>query len=101
MLNDTVVPNNSTDRLIAAGGLRKLKTLGPNAVGAGTGAYTFFTKGSHGTLFDPTASLAGDHGDAGAERCCFAATAGSRAARSCVPHGPDGARPELTHLRLA
>lgn len=58
ILGDTVVPNNSTDRLITAGGLRKLKTLGPNAVGPGTGAYTFFSKGSHGTLFDPTASLA-------------------------------------------
>ena len=57
VLNDTVVPNNSTDRLIVAGGLRKLKTLGPNAVGPGTGAYTFFKVGSHGTLFDPTASL--------------------------------------------
>lgn len=57
VLNDTVVPNNSTDRLITAGGLRKLKTLGPNAVGPGTGAYSFFKVGSHGTLFDPTASL--------------------------------------------
>jgi hypothetical protein len=55
---DTVVPNSATDRLILAGGLQKLKTVGPNAVAAGTGAYTFFTSGSHGTLFDPTASLA-------------------------------------------
>jgi hypothetical protein len=58
VLNDTVVPNNSTDRLIVAGGLTKLKTIGPNAVGPGTGAYVFFSKGSHGSLFDPTASLA-------------------------------------------
>jgi len=58
VLNDNVVPNSTTDRLIAAGSLRKLKTLGPNAVGPGTGAYTFFSKGSHGSLFDPTASLA-------------------------------------------
>ena len=58
VLNDTVVPNSSTDRLIAQGPLRKLKTLGPNAVSAGNGAYTFFSKGSHGSLFDPTASLA-------------------------------------------
>ncbi len=57
VLNDGVVPNNSTDRLILAGSLRKLKTLGPNAVGPGTGAYTFFKVGSHGTLFDPTTSL--------------------------------------------
>jgi hypothetical protein len=26
-------------------------------VGAGSGAYTLFAEGSHGTLFDPTASL--------------------------------------------
>ena len=58
VLNDTVVPNSSTDRLIAQGGLLKLKTLGPNAVSAGNGGYTFFSKGSHGSLFDPTASLA-------------------------------------------
>jgi hypothetical protein len=58
VLNDTVVPNNSTDRLIAQGPLRKVKTLGPNAVGPGNGGYTFFSKGSHGSLFDPTASLA-------------------------------------------
>jgi hypothetical protein len=58
VLNDTVVPNSATDRLIAAGPLTKLKTLGPNAVGPGNGGYTFFSKGSHGSLFDPTASLA-------------------------------------------
>jgi hypothetical protein len=55
---DTVVPNNSTDRLIAAGNLTKLSALGPNAVGPGQGAYVAFTQGSHGSLFDPTASLA-------------------------------------------
>ena len=58
VLNDAVVPNNSTDRLIAAGPLKKLTTIGPNAVGPGNGAYSFFSQGSHGSLFDPTASLA-------------------------------------------
>ena len=58
ILNDTVVPNSATDRLIAQGPLRKLKTIGPNAVSAGDGGYTFFSQGSHGSLFDPTASLA-------------------------------------------
>jgi len=58
VLNDQVVPNNATDRLILQGGLTKLKTAGPHAVTAGAGAYTFFSKGSHGSLFDPTASLA-------------------------------------------
>ena len=55
---DTVVPNTATDRLIVAGGLDKLTALGPNPVAAGDGGYTLFTAGSHGTLFDPTASLA-------------------------------------------
>jgi hypothetical protein len=57
VLNDAVVPNNATDRLIAAGGLTKLKTLGPNPVARGAGTYSFFKAGSHGTLIDPTASL--------------------------------------------
>jgi hypothetical protein len=55
---DTVVPNSATDRLIVAGGLEKLTALGPNPVAEGSGGYTLFTAGSHGTLFDPTASLA-------------------------------------------
>jgi dienelactone hydrolase len=58
VLGDTVVPNNSTDRLITAGGLRQINTLGPNAVGAGDGAYVAFKAGSHASLFDPRASLA-------------------------------------------
>jgi hypothetical protein len=58
VLNDTVVPNSATDRLIAAGPFAKLKTIGPNAVSAGNGGYTFFSQGSHGSLFDPTANLA-------------------------------------------
>jgi hypothetical protein len=57
VLNDAVVPNSATDRLIAAGPFAKLKTIGPNAVGAGSGGYTFFSKGDHGSLFSPAASL--------------------------------------------
>jgi hypothetical protein len=58
VLADTVVPNSATDRLIAAGPLRKLRTLGPNAVGPGNGAYTQFNFGYHGSLFDPSVNLA-------------------------------------------
>jgi hypothetical protein len=58
VLNDAVVSNASTDRLIAQGPLRKLKTIGPNAVGAGNGAYTFFSKGDHGSILSPAASPA-------------------------------------------
>ena len=58
VLNDAVVSNASTDRLIAAGPMRKLKTIGPNAVGAGNAAYTFFSKGDHGSILSPAASAA-------------------------------------------
>jgi hypothetical protein len=58
VIGDAVVPNSATDRLIVAGGLSKLTALGPNPVAAGSGGYTVFTAGSHGTLFDPGASLA-------------------------------------------
>jgi hypothetical protein len=58
VLNDAVVPNNSTDRLIAAGGINKLKTLGPNAVGPGNGGYAFFKLGAHGSIFNPAPCLA-------------------------------------------
>jgi hypothetical protein len=57
VLDDAVVPNNSTDRLITAGGLTKLTVPGVNPVAAGSGAWSFFQVGSHATLFDPTASL--------------------------------------------
>jgi dienelactone hydrolase len=58
VVGDTVVPNSSTDRLIAAGALKKISTLGPTPVGKGTGGYTTMTAGSHGSLFDPTSSPA-------------------------------------------
>jgi len=55
---DTVVPNSATDALIYGGDMTKLTTLGPNAVAAGAPVWVGFTQGSHGSLFDPTASLA-------------------------------------------
>jgi hypothetical protein len=58
VVGDTVVPNSATDRLIAAGKLRKISTLGPTAVGEGTGGYTTMTAGYHGSLFDPSVSAA-------------------------------------------
>lgn len=53
---DTVVPNNSTDRLITAANMTKLRS-GVNAVTAGQPVYLTMTAGSHGSLFDPTTSL--------------------------------------------
>ncbi len=55
---DTVVPNSATNALITAGKLKKVSTLGPNAVGEGSGAYVVLTAGSHASLLDPTASAA-------------------------------------------
>ena len=54
---DTVVPNSATQRLITAGGLSQITTLGLNPVTAGAGKWSYFIEGSHGTLFDPSASL--------------------------------------------
>jgi hypothetical protein len=58
VLGDTVIPNDSTDRLITAGSLRQVNTVGPNPVGPGDGVFVAFKAGSHGSLFDPTASPA-------------------------------------------
>lgn len=55
---DSTVPNSATNALITAGKLKKVSTLGPNAVGEGSGAYVVLTAGSHGSLIDPTASPA-------------------------------------------
>ncbi|HEX5649491.1 MAG TPA: hypothetical protein VFX69_07515, partial [Steroidobacteraceae bacterium] len=58
VVGDAVIPNSATDRLIVAGGLTKLTALGPNPVAPGSGGYTIFTAGDHGTLIRPDASLA-------------------------------------------
>ena len=55
VLGDTVVPNNSTDRLITAAGLTKLTDITqPNPVSPGNGAYVVFNEATadHGTLGD-------------------------------------------------
>ncbi len=54
---DTVVPNSTTDLLIRTGNLRKV-TSGVTPVAPGKGVYVSFIQGSHGSLFDPTASAA-------------------------------------------
>ena len=58
VVGDTVVPNSATDRLIAAGQLKKVSAVGPTAVAEGSGAFTTFTAGSHGSLLDPSSSPA-------------------------------------------
>jgi hypothetical protein len=58
VVNDTVVPNSATQRLVNAAPFVKTATPGFNAVGAGTGTWVHFTSGSHGSLLSPTASLA-------------------------------------------
>ena len=55
---DTVVPNNSTDRLVTAGSMTRLTTAGAHPVTTSTPVWVKFSAGSHGSLFDPTASLA-------------------------------------------
>jgi hypothetical protein len=58
VLNDQVVPNSATQRLIAAAPFVKTATPGFNFVAAGTGTWVHFTSGSHGSLLSPAASLA-------------------------------------------
>ncbi|MGB8327195.1 MAG: hypothetical protein WCE48_06420 [Steroidobacteraceae bacterium] len=54
---DTVIPNSATQRLVTAGGLQRLSTAGATPVSPGNGKWVNFIAGSHGSLFDPTASL--------------------------------------------
>jgi len=55
VLNDLVVPNSATERLATAADLTTLTTIGPNAVGPGTGAYVRLAQSTHGSMFDPAA----------------------------------------------
>jgi hypothetical protein len=55
---DTTIPNSSTNTLITAGKLKKVSTLGPTAVGEGSGAWVALTAGSHSSLLDPSSSAA-------------------------------------------
>ncbi|MEX0733836.1 MAG: hypothetical protein WD944_01735 [Steroidobacteraceae bacterium] len=58
VVNDTVVPNSATQRLVNAATWVKASAAGPTPVAAGTGTWVHFLSGSHGSLLDPTASLA-------------------------------------------
>jgi pimeloyl-ACP methyl ester carboxylesterase len=55
---DLVVPNNSTQRLIASGGslIRRVSAFGPNPVAAGNAGYVNFIFGHHGSIIDPSCS---------------------------------------------
>src|SRR5262249_2904349 len=54
-LPDQVVVNASTQRLIDAAGLPRISSPGPNVTSQG---YVNFIFGDHGSIIDPTASLA-------------------------------------------
>jgi hypothetical protein len=54
VLNDAVIPNSATQRLVAAAPFVKTATPGFNPVGAGTGTWVHFTSGTHGSLLSPT-----------------------------------------------
>jgi hypothetical protein len=58
VVNDLVVPNIATQRLINAAAFIKANAPGPTAVAAGSGRWLHFLSGSHGSLLDPTSSLA-------------------------------------------
>ena len=58
VFQDLVVPNTATQRLINAAPFVKANAGGPTPVAAGMGRWVHFLSGSHGSLLDPTASLA-------------------------------------------
>ncbi len=58
VVNDVVVPNTATQRLVNSAAFIKANAPGPAAVAAGSGRWVHFLSGSHGSLLDPTASLA-------------------------------------------
>jgi len=58
VINDTVVPNSATQRLVNATTFVKTATPGFNPVAAGSGTWVHFTSGSHGSLLSPAASAA-------------------------------------------
>jgi pimeloyl-ACP methyl ester carboxylesterase len=72
-LPDQVVVNTSTQRLIDAAGLPRISTPGPNAASQG---YVNFIFGDHGSIIDPTASLATTT-EMQTEALTFAATSGT------------------------
>lgn len=58
VLNDTVIPNSATQRLVNSAPFLKTNAAGPNLVAAGQGTWVHFTSGSHGSLLSPAASAA-------------------------------------------
>lgn len=57
VVNDVVVGNAATQRLVNAAPFIKANAPGPTAVAAGSGRWVHFLSGSHGSLLDPTASV--------------------------------------------
>jgi hypothetical protein len=58
VVNDTVIPNSATQRMVSAAPFVKTAAAGLNPVGAGSGVWVHFLQGSHGSLLSPTASVA-------------------------------------------
>ena len=78
--SDQVVVNSATQRLITAAALPRISTPGLNAVSRG---YVNFLFGDHGSIIDPTSSLA-TTGEMQAESVSFALFSGSQVAIGTV-----------------
>ncbi len=57
VVNDPVVPNSATQRLVNAAPFSKANAPGPNAVTTSSPVWVHFLQGSHGSLLDPSASF--------------------------------------------
>jgi hypothetical protein len=75
---DQVVDNAATGRLITAAGLTRLSTPGVNPVPGG-GAYVNFLFGAHGSIIDPSTSLA-TTGEMQSQSISFALSSGTAVA---------------------
>ncbi len=86
VVNDTVVPNSATQRLVNATTFVKTAAPGLNPVAAGTGTWVHFLEGSHGSLALADCKPRGHHRDADARG--FASRVRRRRVRDHQPGHP-------------
>lgn len=78
VVGDLVIPNTATEKLITVGGFRVFTAANPgfNPIGPGAGGAVRFIAGEHGSILDPTVSLAATT-EMQTQMATLAATAGT------------------------